>query len=767
MKQFTLLVILLPIFNQIAQAQCSASITAGGPTSFCTGGSVVLSATPSLGLQRANFGGGARGLAISFYIGTKGYLGTGYDRAFKKDIWEYDPTANTWTQKADFGGTARGYAASFSIGSKGYVGTGNDGSNNQNDFWEYDPATNAWTSKANFGGVARQFATAFSIGSKGYIGTGLDASGNYLKDFWEYNPATNTWTRKTDYTGGGRYSATGFCVGTKGYLGTGVAPVGNNTKDFYEFDPTGNTWTKKADFGGAERFGCVAFVLGSKGFIGTGYDQGFKKDFWEYDPATNAWIRRADFEGSAREFATAFSTGSKAYIASGIDKLGFKTDLWEYNPSTTYLWSDNETTPDITVTTSGTYTVTITNSTLGCSATSPATVVKVNTATTADTTAAVCNSFTWHGVTYYTTGDKIYNTTNVAGCDSTITLHLTISVLSTTFSKTNTGCYGSSNGSITINATSGIAPFKYRLGTVGPINSASNTFNNLKAGSYRAYVEDVTGCIGVAAPVVVSQSPKITATITPTAVTGCYGSANGKLSISNPNGNAPFKYKLGSGGTYTSFTPPYSITGLKAGNYIVYIQDASSCAASTGATPVTQPAQIAVSYTKTDISCANPTASLTLSSPGNANATFKINPGSSVYTTQNTYSGLVAGTYYCYAKDSNGCAGRTGPIVFAPSSGCGGILAKSPLAGHQPEKETLEISLSPNPSSSRFRLVVHSANMQPVIVRVIDATGRSVYETKGQAEQSFMFGDNLLNGIYLIEVRQGDEVKTVKAMKGR
>ena len=34
---------------------------------------------------------------------------------------------NTWTQKADFGGTARSSAVGFSIGSKGYIGTGYDG----------------------------------------------------------------------------------------------------------------------------------------------------------------------------------------------------------------------------------------------------------------------------------------------------------------------------------------------------------------------------------------------------------------------------------------------------------------------------------------------------------------------------------------------------------------------------------------------------------------------------------------------------------------
>ena len=96
---------------------------------------------------------------------------------YTKDFWEYDPAANTWTQKADFGGTARYGAVGFSIGSKGYIGTGYDGSYIK-DFWEYDPAANTWTQKADFGGTARYGAVGFSIGSKGYIGTGYDGSYN-------------------------------------------------------------------------------------------------------------------------------------------------------------------------------------------------------------------------------------------------------------------------------------------------------------------------------------------------------------------------------------------------------------------------------------------------------------------------------------------------------------------------------------------------------------------------------------------------------------
>src|SRR5882672_11133770 len=47
-------------------------------------------------------------IAVSFSIGSKGYIGTGYgDNGYRKDLWEYDPDANAWTQKADFGGAAR------------------------------------------------------------------------------------------------------------------------------------------------------------------------------------------------------------------------------------------------------------------------------------------------------------------------------------------------------------------------------------------------------------------------------------------------------------------------------------------------------------------------------------------------------------------------------------------------------------------------------------------------------------------------------------
>ena len=183
----------------------------------------------------------ARSWAVGFSIGSKGYIGTGAidgaaTNTYYKEFWEWDQPTNTWTRKADFAGPARGGAVAFSIGNKGYIGTGSDGNTTLfRDFWEWDQATNIWTRKADFGGTARCGAVGFSIGNKGYIGTGLDVTSAY-NDFWEWDQATNTWKRSADFQGGGRTAAVGLSTGNKGYIGTGSL-VYAATIDFWEYNP--------------------------------------------------------------------------------------------------------------------------------------------------------------------------------------------------------------------------------------------------------------------------------------------------------------------------------------------------------------------------------------------------------------------------------------------------------------------------------------------------------------------------------------------------
>jgi hypothetical protein len=286
-------------------------------------------------LQKADFGGTARYCAVGFNIGSKGYLGTGYNGSSSyKDFWEYDSVGDSWTQKADFEGTARYVAVGFSIGSMGYLGTGYDDSSYYKDFWEYDPSKNTWTQKADFAGTARGAAVGFSIGSMGYIGTGFAGAGlGMYNDFWEYNPSTDSWTQKADFAGTARVEAAGLSVGSKGYLGTGHT-VSAYVKDFWEYNPSTNSWTQKTDFPGTARYGAVGFSIGSKGYLGTGYDgSSYYKNFWEYDPSKDTWNQKNDFSGKTRASAVGFAIGSKGYIGTGNNGSSYYRDFWVYDPS--------------------------------------------------------------------------------------------------------------------------------------------------------------------------------------------------------------------------------------------------------------------------------------------------------------------------------------------------------------------------------------------------------------------------------------------------
>ena len=90
--------------------------------------------------------------------------------------------------------------------------------------------------------------------------------------------------------------------------------------------------------------------------------------------------------------------------------------------STTVTACDSYTWNNTTYTTSGIYTSG--NDTL---------YLTINSSTTGDTTVTACDSFIWHGTEYTaSTETPTYTTTNAAGCDSTVTLHLTIIACSST-----------------------------------------------------------------------------------------------------------------------------------------------------------------------------------------------------------------------------------------------------------------------------------------------------------------------------------------------
>ena len=296
-------------------------------------------------VELSDFDGIPRSDAVGFSIGSKGYIGTGYDGTERlNDFWEYDPGRNAWTQLADLPGEARNGAIGFGTDSKGYLGTGYDGKNRLDDFYEYDPVANAWMQKASFAGSARYGAVAMVLGNKGYVGTGYDVS--YLKDFWEYDPASDMWTQKTSIGGSKRRDAACFTINGKGYIVTGI-DNGEYQTDLWEYDPGTDNWAKKRAITNLSTesyddkyltivgIGKVGFSIGNKGYLATG-GQTTGSDTWEYDPLTDLWTQKTSFEGSIRADAVGFTLGNRGYVATGRSGSYYFDDIWAFDPDATY-----------------------------------------------------------------------------------------------------------------------------------------------------------------------------------------------------------------------------------------------------------------------------------------------------------------------------------------------------------------------------------------------------------------------------------------------
>lgn len=300
---------------------------------------VLLNAQYNTWTKKTDFILGKRERAVAFSINDFAYVSTGIDTSetLLKDLWQYNPQLDTWSQKADLPGAARRDAVAFSINGKGYVGTGIDNAsaligNKLKDIWEYDPTTNTWTQKADFPGSGANgiyFATAFTADNKGYICGGKWGPSLYSSQLWEYKPGSDQWIQRANFPAGVRYQLSSFSIGNQGYVGLG-ANQDVYKKDFYRFNPGSNQWTQIADCIGSERGGASAFTLNNHGFICLGTNGGLLGDLVEYNPETNEWELRCAYGGSERKNAVAFVVNGRAFVGLGKGYSGKKASIQEY-----------------------------------------------------------------------------------------------------------------------------------------------------------------------------------------------------------------------------------------------------------------------------------------------------------------------------------------------------------------------------------------------------------------------------------------------------
>jgi gliding motility-associated-like protein len=140
--------------------------------------------------------------------------------------------------------------------------------------------------------------------------------------------------------------------------------------------------------------------------------------------------------------------------------------------------------------------------------------------------------------------------------------------------KTDPTC--APNGSITITASGGQAPYQYSINN-GTNFQPANLFTGLAGGTYTIVVRDNAGCTSSPQTITLNASPPVTQQV---AKTDANCNTGGTITITpGGGGQPPYEYSINGGTTWQSSN---IFTGLAAGTYNVITRSVSSqCTAAT------------------------------------------------------------------------------------------------------------------------------------------------------------------------------------------
>ncbi|WP_230392566.1 T9SS type B sorting domain-containing protein [Flavobacterium sp. LC2016-01] len=228
-----------------------------------------------------------------------------------------------------------------------------------------------------------------------------------------------------------------------------------------------------------------------------------------------------------------------------------------------------------------------------------------------------------------------------------------------TVDPVNAKCKGDSNGSITVTASNGVAPYQYSIN--GGAFGSVNIFAGLAAGTYNIAVKDAKNCPATTVPVTIGEPVLLTAThaITPF---GCDPSNTAKdavLTLTAHDGTGPYSYSFDNGVTFGA-SPSYTMNASATVNYVIV--DFNGCRASGSATvpAYNPPTNFNMSATPIYCNTAGGVATVTVNSVtgGVAPYTYAIvDPvASAVSNGTGSFANLLPGTYVVKVTDFNGCS---------------------------------------------------------------------------------------------------------------
>jgi large repetitive protein len=249
-------------------------------------------------------------------------------------------------------------------------------------------------------------------------------------------------------------------------------------------------------------------------------------------------------------------------------------------------------------------------------------------------------------------------------CTATATITIYPPVTLSATITTITSC-ANNDGVITVAGSGGTGNYSYtQTSPAGPTNT-TGIFTGLSAGTYTFTVTDTTtNCTATVTETLDAATPVTFDAATVTNVS-CNGGSDGTITVnlSATNDNPPYTYAIIAGPVTFPAQSSNVFSGLPQGSYTIEVVSGRNCRA-TQIVPVTQPSVVVASASASIFTCASDnsvqasviTVTGSGGTPGTLGYTYSIDGIN--YTSTNTFNVVDNGSVQnitVYVKDSNGC----------------------------------------------------------------------------------------------------------------
>ncbi|MBU3659604.1 MAG: T9SS type A sorting domain-containing protein [Flavobacteriales bacterium] len=404
----------------------------------------------------------------------------------------------------------------------------------------------------------------------------------------------------------------------------------------------------------------------------------------------------------------------------------------------------------------------------------------INQASTGIATVTECTSYTWiNGVTYTTsTNTPTFTLTNAAGCDSVVTLHLTILNANTgtaiesacnSFTWINGVTYTSSTNTPTFTLTNAVGCDSVVTLNLTIFNDQTGTANVTACGTY-TWIDGIT-----------YTSNNSTATFTLQSVHGCDSVVTLNLTFGTPNtGTATISacdsYTWIDGVTYTASTstPTHTLTNVSGCDSLVTLNlTIKNSSASTATISSCDPI---VWLDGNTYSTSTNTPTFTLTNAAGCDSVITLNLTITAVTPTITLSGntlsttATGGTYQWVNCSTEQDVASANSQTFTPTvsgdyaveftiNGCtelSNCLTVSVVGLEDLGLET--ITVSPNPTRDNLNI----SSTSNTRISIVNLLGEELMQVELTAGQNQIETENFVPGVYLIHTAKGQTIRFVK-----